>query len=170
MSAATYIPAKRRLHRPLARSFRHDLCAGSSPSSPSLSGLWSSRFMRDLPVLGRAQGGSDGNIVMEDGAIDWAYRPTTLEGVTDAFAVLVTGDSMMPKYAVGDLVYVNPEKQPRKGRYVLVELEGHRGLVKQFDRWDNDILVLQQFNPAQEMRFSRSQVLRVLAIIGSMDA
>ncbi|WP_262691278.1 S24 family peptidase [Kordiimonas aestuarii] len=170
MSAASYSPPRPRLHRALSRPFRNTHGTGSSPQRPSLSGLWSSQFVRDLPVLGRAQGGSDGNIVMEDSAIDWAYRPVPLEGVADAFAVLVTGDSMVPKYAAGDLVYVNPEKQPRKGRYVLVELDGHKGLVKQFDRWDGDTLVLHQFNPASELRFDRREILRVLLIIGSMDA
>ncbi|WP_417450840.1 S24 family peptidase [Kordiimonas sp.] len=170
MSASPHLRARSRLHRIPPRTFAAGNSVGSSPSRPSLSGLWSSQFVRDLPVLGRAQGGADGNIVMEDGAIDWAYRPTALEGVSDAFAILVTGESMLPKYAAGDLVYINPEKQPHKGRFVLVELEGHRGLVKQFDRWDGDTLVLQQFNPASELRFARQEVLRVLLIIGSMDA
>jgi phage repressor protein C with HTH and peptisase S24 domain len=107
---------------------------------------------------------------MEESAIDWTFRPASLEGVHDAFAVVVTGDSMEPKYAPGDIAYVNPAKQPRKGCFVLVELMGHRGLVKQFDRWDGDTLFLQQFNPACELRFERAEVLRLLPIIGSMDA
>lgn len=144
--------------------------SGSSPSAPSASGRWSARYMRDLPVLGCAQGGNEGNLVMEENAIDWTFRPASLEGVNDAFAVVVTGDSMTPKYAPGDLVYVNPAKQPRKDSFVLVELDGHRGLVKQFDRWDGDTLMLRQFNPALELRFERQDVLRVLTIIGSMDA
>lgn len=143
---------------------------GSSPSAPSASGRWSARYMRDLPVLGRAQGGDEGNLVMEESAIDWTFRPASLEGVNDAFAVVVTGDSMSPKYAPGDLVYVNPAKQLRKGCFVLVELAGHRGLVKQFDRWDGDMLFLQQYNPFTELTFERAEVLRVLPIIGSMDA
>jgi len=124
---------------------------------------------RDLPVLGRAQGGSDGNIVIEDGAIDWTFRPADLQGVRDAFAVYVTGNSMLPKYKDKDLAYVHPGKTPRRGRYVLVETREHRGFIKQFDRWDGDILVLRQYNPAEEIRIPRADVLRILLVIGSLD-
>lgn len=159
-----------RLHRAANHSLSLSWPAGSSPSDPSASGRWSPRYMRDLPVLGRVQGGDEGNLVMEESAIDWTFRPASLEGVNDAFAVVVTGDSMQPKYAPGDIAYVNPARQPRKGCFVLVELMGHRGLVKQFDRWDGDTLFLRQFNPASELRFARAEVLRLLPIIGSMDA
>lgn len=131
---------------------------------------WFSRGRKDLPVLGRAQGGDDGNIVMEDGAIDWTARPTALDGIDDAFAVFVTGDSMVPKYQAGDLVYIHPHKTPRKDRFVLIEMAGHKGLIKQFEKWDGDTLVVKQFNPLKELRFSRTEVLKVMLIIGSMDA
>ncbi|MCJ9430170.1 S24 family peptidase [Kordiimonas marina] len=136
-------------------------------SRPANSTLFGGR--RDLPVLGRAQGGSDGNIVIEDGAIDWTFRPADLQGVRDAFAVYVTGNSMVPKYKDKDLAYVHPSKTPRRGRYVLVETQGHRGFIKQFDRWDGDTLVLQQYNPAEEIRIPRADILRVMLVIGSLD-
>lgn len=125
---------------------------------------------RDLPVLGRAQGGRDGSIVMEDNAIDWTFRPADLQGVKDAFAVYVTGDSMVPKYKNQDLAYVHPTKAPRKGRYVLVETADHTGFIKQFVKWEGTHLVLKQFNPAQEIRLPREEVFRVLLVIGSLDS
>ncbi len=125
---------------------------------------------RDLPVLGRAQGGKDGNIVMEDNAMDWTFRPADLQGVKDAFAVYVTGDSMVPKYKNQDLAYVHPTKAPRKGRFVLVETSDHTGFIKQFIKWDGQELVLKQFNPAREIRLAREKVLRVLLVIGSLDS
>jgi len=124
---------------------------------------------QDLPVLGRAQGGKDGNIVMEDNAMDWTFRPADLQGVKDAFAVYVTGDSMVPKYKNQDLAYMNPTKPPRKGRFVLVETADHTGFIKQFTKWDGQELVLKQFNPAREIRLPREKVLRVLLVIGSLD-
>ncbi len=125
---------------------------------------------RDLPVLGRAQGGKDGNIVMEDNAMDWTFRPADLQGVKNAFAVYVTGDSMVPKYKNQDLAYVHPTKPPRKGRFVLVETSDHTGFIKQFIKWDGMELVLKQFNPAREIRLAREKVLRVLLVIGSLDS
>lgn len=124
---------------------------------------------RDLPVLGRAQGGSDGNITISEAAIDWTFRPADLQGVRDAFAVYVTGESMLPKYKAQDLAYVHPAKRPVKGRFVLVETTEHRGFIKQFLKWDGDTLVLNQFNPAQEIRLPRHDVLRLMLVIGSLD-
>ncbi|NVJ96853.1 MAG: helix-turn-helix transcriptional regulator [Alphaproteobacteria bacterium] len=125
---------------------------------------------RDLPVLGRAQGGSDGNMALGENAIDWTFRPADLQGVRDAFAVYVTGDSMVPKYKNQDLAYVHPNKRPVKGRFVLVETTEHKGFIKQFVKWEGNELVLQQFNPATELRLPRDNVLRVMMVIGSLDA
>lgn len=124
---------------------------------------------RDLPVLGRAQGGSDGNMTISEAAIDWTFRPADLQGVRDAFAVYVTGESMQPKYKAQDLAYVHPAKRPVKGRFVLVETTEHRGFIKQFVKWDGDTLVLNQFNPAREIRLPRHDILRVMLVIGSLD-
>lgn len=124
---------------------------------------------RSLPVLGRAQGGSDGNLVIEEAAIDWTFRPADLQGVNDAFAVYVSGDSMAPKYKNGDLIYVHPAKPLVKGRFVLVETLEHKGFIKQFVALQEDTLVLQQFNPNEEITIPRSDVLRVMLAIGSLD-
>lgn len=124
---------------------------------------------RSLPVLGRAEGGSEGNLVIEEAAIDWTFRPADLQGVNDAFAVYVSGDSMAPKYKNGDLIYVHPSRPLVKGRFVLVETTEHKGFIKQFVALQDDVLVLQQFNPAEEIIIPRSDVLRVMLAIGSLD-
>ncbi len=125
---------------------------------------------RDLPILGRAQGGSDGNMTLNDAAIDWTFRPADLQGVKDAFAVFVTGESMLPKYKNQDLAYVHPSKRIPKDRFVLVETADHSGFIKQFVRWEGDTLILRQYNPAQEIRLERSDVLRVMLVVGSLDS
>ncbi len=124
---------------------------------------------RCLPVRGRAQGGQDGNFVIEEQPIDWTFRPADLQGVNDAFAVFVSGDSMVPKYKNGDLVYVHPTRSIAKKRYVLVETTEHKGFIKQFVSWQEDVLVVQQFNPEQEVRIPKETVLRLMLVIGSLD-
>ena len=124
---------------------------------------------RCLPVRGRAEGGQDGNFVIEEQPIDWTFRPADLQGVNDAFAVFVSGNSMMPKYKNGDLVYVHPTHSITKSRYVLVETTEHKGFIKQFVSWQGDTLVVQQFNPEQEIIIPREQVLRLMLVIGSLD-
>lgn len=124
---------------------------------------------RSLPVHGRAQGGEEGSLVIEDSPIDWTFRPADLQGVNDAFAVFVSGDSMFPKYKNGDLVYIHPTKAPKRDRFVLVETTEHRGFIKQFVSWQDDKLVLRQFNPEQEIILPRHQVSRLMLAIGSLD-
>lgn len=124
---------------------------------------------RCLPVRGRAEGGQDGNFVIEEQPIDWTFRPADLQGVNDAFAVFVSGDSMVPKYKNGDLVYVHPNRSITKKRYVLVETAEHKGFIKQFISWQEDALIVQQFNPEQEISIPREQVLRLMLVIGSLD-
>jgi len=123
---------------------------------------------RDLPVIGKAAGG-DGALVIDAAPIDWTFRPADLRGVQDAFAVYVTGDSMVPKYLDGDLLYVHPGRPIRKGRHILLETSDHHGLVKRFEGWEEDHIVLTQYNPALTFRIQRSKILRTMLIIGSIE-
>lgn len=125
---------------------------------------------KDLPVLGRAQGGDKGSMVVEESPIDWTFRPADLQGVQSAFAVYVTGNSMLPKYKEGDLAYIHPSLSPRKGRYVLVETKEHKGLIKQFIRWDNNALLVKQYNPDKEFHIPREDIRQVMLVIGSLDS
>ena len=126
--------------------------------------------LKDLPIRGRAQGGDEGNLSLEENPIDWTYRPADLQGVHGAFAVFVTGDSMIPKYKDQDLAYIHPSKKPRRNRFVLVETMDHHGFIKQFNRWDKDTLILKQFNPEKEIHIARADVRKVMMVIGSLDA
>lgn len=124
---------------------------------------------RDLPVRGRAQGGPDGNLIINEEPIDWTFRPPALSGVNDAFAVYVTGDSMTPKYDDGDMVYVHPNRPIKKGRYVVIETNDEHGLIKQYKGWEGDTLVVTQYNPAKEIRLDKENVKRIMLVIGSID-
>ena len=121
--------------------------------------------VRDLPVLGFAQGGQDGNDILGNEPIDWLYRPPNLANVKDAFAVFVTGDSMLPKFKAGDLVYINPGKKAESGNFVLVELEGHKGFIKQFVRKAPDSLILRQFNPERELRINYKRLIHLMTVV-----
>ncbi len=138
---------------------------------PAHTGSSSQAFSKDrnLPVRGRAQGGSDGNFVIEEHPIDWTFCPADLQGVNDAFSVFVSGDSMVPKYKNGDLVYVHPTKSVMKSRFVLVETTEHRGFIKQFIGWQENNLIVRQFNPTKDIAIPKQDVLRVMLVIGSLD-
>jgi len=138
------------------------------PRAPVTSAPFSPR--KDLPVLGRAQGGDTGNLVIEENPIDWTFRPADLQGVQGAFAVFVTGDSMVPKYKDRDIAYIHPAQRPHKGRFVLVETAEHKGLIKQFIKWEADTLYLKQFNPDRMLHVPRKDVRQIMLVIGSLDS
>ena len=142
---------------------------GNQATSQSKRGEAFSRT-KTLPVMGRAQGGNEGNLVIEENPIDWTFRPADLQGVNDAFSIFVSGDSMQPKYKNGDLAYVHPGKMLRKNRFVLVETTEHKGFIKQFVGWSDDKLIVRQFNPAKDIAIEKEQVLRVMLVIGSLDS
>lgn len=139
----------------------------ANPATPSANNGFSAS--RDLPVMGRAQGGPDGNLIINDDPIDWTFRPPDLNGVTEAFAIYVTGNSMAPKYEDGDLIYIHPHRPLKKDRYVVIETQDQRGLVKKYHGWDGDELVVSQFNPAKEIRLHKSEIKRIMPVIGSID-
>ena len=125
---------------------------------------------KDLPIHGRAQGGEEGNIVIEENPIDWTYRPADLQGIHGAFAVFVTGNSMVPKYKNHDLAYIHPAQTPHRGRHVLVETINHGGFIKKFECWDKDTLIVSQYNPEKTLRFERHEIRNLMLVIGSLDA
>ena len=141
----------------------------ASQPSKEESGQCTFSKRKTLPVLGRAQGGNEGNLVIEENPIDWTFRPADLQGVNDAFSVFVSGDSMLPKYKNGDLAYVHPDKALRKNRFVLVETHEHKGFIKQFVCWREDKLIVRQFNPAKDIVIEKKDILRVMLVIGSLD-
>ncbi len=130
---------------------------------------------RDLPVLGVAGGGQDGMFAMSDQPHDYIERPTSLEGIDDAYAVYIQDQSMEPRYFSGEALCVHPGRPITPDCFVVVQFEpdapdeapphGPRAMVKQFVRRTDTTLVLRQFNPARELEFPLSTVHSVDRVI-----
>ena len=119
-----------------------------------------------IPVYGQAVGGVDGEFVMNGMALYDVMAPPILTGVSGAYAVSVSGDSMYPRYEDGEICFVDPKRRVKKGDYVIaqvrIEEEGPLlAYVKKFIRHNAAELVLEQFNPPKEIRFPASQVVSV---------
>jgi SOS-response transcriptional repressor LexA len=108
---------------------------------------------RELPVLGAVKGGSDAFYFNDGEPKEYVVRPPGLVGVSNAFALYVCGESMVPRYYAGEILYVNPNRPLTRGCFVAVEL-----------------LVLAQFNPPKEIRLPTAQVKQVYLITGSGEA
>lgn len=142
--------------------------AGQGRHDFQLSGL-----QRDLPVYGTAAGsvltnGAPQTLTKE--AIDFVRRPPALEGVRDAFAIYVVGESMEPRYRAGDLVFVHPKRPVRPHDdcvITLIESEGQdpKTYIKTFLKRDDKWLVTRQYNPESELKFSLKHIQAVQRIL-----
>jgi len=121
----------------------------------------------DLPVLGAAKGGSD-SLFFDNGTVhERIRRPPNLEGVDNAFAVYMIGDSMEPRYFAGEFLFVNPNRPPSRNCFVVVELTDGQGMVKQFTRRTSRALHLRQFNPHKDLTIDNRLVKSVYRIVGT---
>ena len=126
-----------------------------------------------IPVMGIAEGGSNGSSLWNGEVVDRVERPPSLAGAPNGYATYVTGTSMEPRYHPGELIYVHPGKPVTAGSYVLVQLapkeEGAPppALIKRLVKRTTSKIVLEQFNPPKAFDFAMKDVLTVHKIVGS---
>ena len=103
-------------------------------------------------------------------AFEEIETPPVLTDVRDAFAVVVSNDSMEPRYDAGDYLYCHPNKVPKRGDYVVCALTEQRAVVKRFVRQTPDTIELEQLNPAEPVSIQREDVVRLFVIVGTKTA
>jgi phage repressor protein C with HTH and peptisase S24 domain len=124
-----------------------------------------------IPVYGTAVGGEDGRFDLNGSVVDRVAAPPGLQNVKDAYAVMVVGDSMEPRYEAGETVYVHPGKPVQRNGYVVVQLwpdadgEPVCGMVKRFIRMTDARIILEQFNPPKQIEIDRARVKAVHRIV-----
>lgn len=125
---------------------------------------YEARPPKSLPVYGLAAASIRGLHRMDNDPIEFVSPPPTLTTVRDAYALIVTGTSMEPRYFAGDLIFVHPGRPVRQGDHVVIQeaLDGGTAVsVKRFEREANGELVATQYNPLAEIRFKRSNIIAV---------
>jgi len=121
---------------------------------------------RRLPVYGQAVGGIDGEFPMNGTMLFDVLCPPQLSEISEAYAVIISGDSMYPRYEDGEIAFIDPTRRVKRGDYVVAqilhdEFSPPHAYVKKFVRHDARELVLEQFNPAKELRFRHALVVSV---------
>lgn len=137
----------------------------------------------NLPIYGTALGAPrefNGHAVeqttLNQGEIiDYARRPTVLNGQVGAYGLYVQGESMFPRFNDGDLIFVSSGgRPPRIGDDVVVYMrdqeddDGKRAsgvLVKRLARRTADFYELQQFNPDISFKIEARRVVKVDRVI-----
>lgn len=123
---------------------------------------------RQLPVFGQAAGAVAGQLTMTNEAIEYVVAPAALENVRDAYALIVTGSSMEPRYSAGDVIYINPNRPPKPGDHVVIQEALHGGTVvsiKRFEKVTDGYIVTTQYNPLAEVKFRRDTVIAMHRVL-----
>lgn len=115
---------------------------------------------KDVPVLGTVAGSELGNgaFQLSSDVVDYVRRPYGLLGAKDVYALYVEGESMIPKYAPGDLVFVHPHRKARSGDYVVIQEPDSnngepRGFIKRLVTVTTKLVRTEQFNPKARLDF-----------------
>lgn len=115
----------------------------------------------DLPIFAATQGG-DGHMIVSTDIVETRKRPSILEGVPNAYGLLVVGDSMAKVFRHGDLALVHPGlPMARDDVHVFYDHPqfGQAGeatsIIKNLINWTDKDYILEQFNPFREWKVPR---------------
>jgi phage repressor protein C with HTH and peptisase S24 domain len=130
----------------------------------------SARALRFVPLVGFAQAGNEG--YFDDAGFPagagWEEIAFPELGDPHAYALEITGESMLPVYRDGDRIIVSPAASVRRGDRVVVRTTQGEVMVKQLRRMSARRIELQSFNPSFEDRvFDLSELSFIHRIIWS---
>jgi phage repressor protein C with HTH and peptisase S24 domain len=111
-------------------------------------------YARSVPLIGMAQAGTSG--YFDDAGFPagagWDEIPFPELADEHAYALEVTGESMLPVYRDGDRIVVSPSASVRRGDRVVVKSVAGEVMAKQLSRLTAQRIELKSFNPAFEDR------------------
>lgn len=122
-----------------------DLLTGRKGAAPRL---------KQIPLLGFAKAGKGGFFDDSGFPHGSGWEEIDVPGVTDsaAYALEITGDSMMPIYREGDIIVISPAATIRKGDRVVVRTADGQVMAKIMQRQTARTLELASFNAAHETK------------------
>lgn len=153
---------------------RVTIVGNATPAAP-MEGASAQRMVRDVPVYGTALGAEaiyDGEAIEQTmlntgEVVQYAKRPTILNGRTDVYALYVQGQSMYPRYRDGAMIFVEQKRQPHIGDDCVLYLhqpddsDGSRPscvLVKTLARKSASYVELEQYQPTLTFRIDRERI------------
>lgn len=126
--------------------------------------------IRQLPVYGLAAGSLAGQTVMTVEPIEFAPCPPGLVTVRDAYALMVKGSSMEPRYYAGDLIFIHPHRPVRPGDHAVIQVRKDPAgetetWIKRFRGETEKDVLTEQYNPPANMNFARKYVAAVHRVL-----
>lgn len=109
---------------------------------------------REIPIYGSAPAGHP--FQSQENIVDSFAVQRYLSSSKDIFGIYVRGDSMKDaQLGEGDLLFVDPKKEPRNGEIVVASVEGDP-TIKRFYREDGKIILKPENNKYRPIIVSRS--------------
>lgn len=128
--------------------------------------------VRDLPVFAAVEGGT-GDLEVSTDPVDLVPRPWYLGEVKDGFAVIVTGESMVPAYDPGDMAIVNPRLPFMRGKIHIFTAESenshYRATIKRLVGVAAKSWKVEQFNPQKTFELSREEWTHARRVVGKFN-
>ena len=127
---------------------------------------------RDVPVYGTAAGSHlRGAFQIFGGVVDYVRRPPTLAAAKMVYALYVEGESMVPQYFPGDLIFINPAKPARFGDAVIAQMrngphepvEATLGIYE--GRTPDRIMLGKRNPPGTRVDLSRERVIEIHKVL-----
>jgi phage repressor protein C with HTH and peptisase S24 domain len=109
---------------------------------------------KQIPLLGLARAGKGGYFDDSGFPVGNGWEEIEVPGVTDntAYALEITGDSMLPVYREGDRIIVSPGATVRKGDRVVVKTTDGQVMAKIMQRQTAKNVELASFNVAHDTK------------------
>ncbi len=127
---------------------------------------------KDVPIMGTTVGGATGDFEMNGGEpVDFARRPPRIAGRRDVFCLFVQGTSMAPWRQPGDLIYVEVNRAPQNGDYVVIEMlptppdDIRPAFLKRLVSVSGNRITVQQYTPGKTFEIDRRKVGRFLRVM-----
>ena len=107
-----------------------------------------------VPVIGFAEAGVGG--YFDDGGFPvgkgWDEIPFPAVNDEHAYALEISGDSMLPLYRDGDIIVVSPSSPVRRGDRVVVKTRGGEVMAKELKRKTTKTIELKSMNSVHDDR------------------
>jgi len=121
-----------------------------------------------VPLIGFAEAGGGG--FFDDGGfpVGKGWDEIAFPAVNDehAYALEISGDSMLPAYRDGDVIIVSPAAPVRRGDRVVVKTKKGEVMVKELKRRTSKSIELQSINNAHPDRaFAVSDIVWIARIV-----
>jgi transcriptional regulator with XRE-family HTH domain len=95
--------------------------------------------------------------------------PPALASCAKAFALYVVDETMEPRFSLGDIVFVNPEKPLTPRCYVLIIRNNDTGIIRQFLTKKNGAVVYRDLAERAEKSLLFTEIKHIYRIVGSYE-